>query len=155
MLVGLEVAEGPGGPAEVVARGVQEVAVEGEVQEVDMVGTQGVGKELGMEDDQAEIQLWDQRPWMAVVVGPVGAYRNAEVGKLRHVLRERVPRRSRLEHREESVEPKRLEEGVEAMEEEEEEEEAVVLELIHHLGCLAHLGDARSIGPGQGEEDYD
>jgi len=93
---------------------------------------------------------------MADVVEPVGAYRNAEVGKLRHVLRERAPRRGRLEHREESVEPKRLEEGAEAMEEEEEEEEEeVVLELIHHLGCLAHLGDARSTGPGQEGEDSD
>ena len=62
MLVGLEVAEGPVGPAEVVGQGAQEV-VEGEVmQEVDMVDTLGVGKEPGMEDDQAEIQLWDQRP---------------------------------------------------------------------------------------------
>lgn len=62
MLVGLEVAEGPVGPAAVVERGAQEVAVEEEVQEVDMVGTLGVGKEPGMEDDQAGIQLWDQRP---------------------------------------------------------------------------------------------
>jgi len=92
---------------------------------------------------------------MVAVVEPVEAYRNAEVGRLRHVLRGMVPKRNRLEHREESVEPKRLEEGAEVMEEEEEEEEAVVLELIHHLGCLAHLGDARSIGPGQEGEDYD
>ena len=62
MLVGLEVAGGPAGPAEVVGQGAQEV-VEGEVmQEVDMVDTQGVGKEPGMEDDQAEIPPWDQRP---------------------------------------------------------------------------------------------
>jgi hypothetical protein len=62
VLVGLEVAEGPVGPAEVVERGAQEVAVEEEVQEVDMVGTQEASKEPGMEDGQAEIQLWDQRP---------------------------------------------------------------------------------------------
>jgi hypothetical protein len=92
---------------------------------------------------------------MADVVEPVGACRNAEVGKLRHVLRERVPRRSRLEHWEESVEPKRVEEGAEAMEEEEEEEEEVVLGLIHHLGCLAHLEDVRNTGPGQEGEDFD
>jgi len=62
VLVGSEVAEGPVEPAGAVERGVQEVEVKEEVQEVDMVDTLGVGKEPGMEDDQAEIQLWDQRP---------------------------------------------------------------------------------------------
>ena len=88
---------------------------------------------------------------MVAVVEPVEAYRNAEVGRLRHVLRGMVPKRNRLEHQEERVEPKRLE-G-----EEEEVEEAVVVVLvsIHHQGCLVHLEDVRSIGPGQEGEEHD
>jgi len=62
VLVGPEVVEGPVGPAEVVEQGAQEVAVTEEVQEADMVDILGVGKEPGMEDDQAEIPPWDQRP---------------------------------------------------------------------------------------------
>jgi len=66
-------------------------------------------------------------------VARVEAYRNAEVGRLRHVLRGMVPKRNRLEHQVEKVEPKRPEE-----EEEATEEVVVVLGLIHHQGCLAH-----------------
>jgi len=88
---------------------------------------------------------------MVAVVEPVEAYRNAEVGRLRHVLRGMVPKRDRLEHQEERVEPKRPEE----VEEEVEEAVVVVLGLIHHQGCLAHLGGVRSIGPGQEGEEHD